>query len=89
MNFISGFFVIFLFTRLMNLEDANPLIGISIIILFLSMLVFWLINLRTSIKIRKDVANWENLFPKLEEWAQDLEHFSPENSIHFNEEETP
>jgi hypothetical protein len=88
LNFISGFFVIFLFTRLMELENADPLIGISIIILFLAMLVFWLINLMTSIKIRSEVAKWEKLFPKLDDWAQNLEQLSSENSIFFKEEET-
>ena len=87
LNFISGFYVIFLFTRLLDVENADPLIGISMVIIFLSMLVFWLINLMTSIKIRREIVKWEKLFPKLEEWAQELEQFSSENSIFFDEEE--
>lgn len=89
LNFISGFYVIFLFTRLLDVENTNPLIGISMVILFLSTLVFWLMSLMTSIKIRNEVVKWENLFPKLEEWAQKLEQFSSENSILFDKEEPP
>ena len=89
LNFISGFFVIFLFTRLLNVENANPILGVSMVILFLSILVFWLINLMTSNKIRREIAKWEKLFPKLEEWVQELEQFSSENSILFDKEEPP
>lgn len=67
----------------------NFLINICMLILFLSMLFFWLMNLMTSIKIRNEIVKWEKLFPKLEEWAQKLEKFSLENSMLFDEEETP
>jgi hypothetical protein len=44
----------------------------------------------TSFKIQKEIARWENLFPKLEEWAQELEKFSLENSkSKLFEEEAP
>ena len=89
LNFISGFYIIFLFTRLLGAGNGNFLINFCMVILFLSMLVFWLMNLMTSIKIRSEVVKWEKLFPKLEEWAQELEKFSSENSIFFDEEEPP
>lgn len=86
LNFLSGFYVIFLFTRLLDTGNANSLI---MIIIFLPMLFFWLINLMTSFKIRNEILKWEKLFPKLEEWAQKLEQFSFKNSISFDEEESP
>jgi hypothetical protein len=86
-NFFSGFLGIFLFTRLLNAEFINEPFLFCMFILFMAMLVFWLVNLMTSIKIRNEVIKWENLFPKLEEWAQNLEEFSSENSIFFDTEE--
>jgi len=88
-NFISGFYVVFLFTRFLDVGNGNFIINIYMIILFLSMLAFWLMNLITSIKIRNEIVKWEKLFPKLEEWAQELEQFSSENSIFFDKEESP
>ena len=46
-------------------------------------------SLMTSFKIQKDIVRWEKLFPKLEEWAQELEQFSLENSKLFDEEAPP
>lgn len=89
LNFFSGFFGIFLFTRLLSAEIINEFLLFFMFILFMVMLVFWLVNLMTSFKIRNEVIKWENLFPKLEEWAQNLEQFSSENSISFNKEEPP
>ena len=57
--------------------------------IFLPMLFFWLMNLSTSVKIRNEVIKWEKLFPKLEEWAQELEQSSFEISNLFDEEEAP
>jgi len=88
-NFISGFYVVFLFTRFLDAGNVNDLINICMVVLFLSMLVFWLINLMTSFKIRKEIVKWEQLFPKLDEWAQELEQYSLNNSISFDEEESP
>ncbi|MFX0139768.1 MAG: hypothetical protein ACFFDN_39375 [Candidatus Hodarchaeota archaeon] len=85
LNFISGFYIIFLFTRLLD-AGVNDLIKISMVILFLSILVFWLINFMTSMKIRKEIIKWEQLFPKLDEWAQELEQSSSEDSIFLDEE---
>ncbi|MBY8986651.1 MAG: hypothetical protein KGD65_16380 [Candidatus Lokiarchaeota archaeon] len=86
-NFLSGFYVIFLFTRILDAGTANFLISICMISLFLSMLFFWLMNLMTSFKIRKEFNKWEDLFPKLDEWAEELEHISYNNSISFDKEE--
>lgn len=85
LNFFSGFYVIFLFSRFLDAGNVD-LIKISMVILFLSILVFWLINFMTSMKIRKEIIKWEQLFPKLDEWAQELEQFSSENSIFLDEE---
>ncbi|MFX1314207.1 MAG: hypothetical protein ACFFHD_16590 [Promethearchaeota archaeon] len=87
-NFISGFYVFFLFTRLLDVGNKSFIINISMIVLFLSILTFWLMNLITSIKIRNEIVKWEKVFPKLEEWAQELEQFSSENSI-FSDKEDP
>lgn len=43
-------------------------------------------SLMTLFKIHKEIARWEKLFPKLEEWAQELEQFPLENSQLFDEE---
>lgn len=89
LNFFSGFYVIFLSTRFLDVENSNNLINFCMVIIFLPMLFFWLINLLTSVKIRKKVIKWEKLFPKLEEWAQEVEQFSLENSVSFDEEDLP
>ena len=88
-NFFSGFLVVFLFTRILDIGTANVLINISMVIIFLLLLFFWLMSLMTSFKIQKEIVRWEKLFPKLEEWAQELEQFSLENSILFDEEAPP
>jgi len=88
-NFFSGFFVIFLSTRILDTGSANILINISMVIIFLLLLFFWLMSLTTSFKIQKEIIRWEKLFPKLEEWAQELEQSSLENSIIFDEEAHP
>jgi len=88
-NFFAGFYVVFLFTRFLDTGNGNFLLNISIVILFLSMLFFWLMNLMTSFKIRNEIVKWEKLFPKLEEWAQELEQFSLEKSNFFEEEALP
>ncbi len=88
-NFISVFFVIFLSTRILDTGSANVLINISVVIIFLLLMFFWLINLMTSFKIQKEIVRWEKLFPKLEEWAQELEQFSSENSKLLDEEAPP
>jgi len=88
-NFFSGFFVVFLFTRILDTGSANVLINISMVIIFLLLLFFWLISLMTSFKIQKEIVRWEKLFPKLEEWAQELEQLSLENSISIDEETPP
>jgi len=85
-NFFPGFFVVVLFTRFLDTRSGNDVINISMVILFLLLVFFWLISLITSIKIHKEIVIWEKLFPKLEEWAQELEQSSLENSIIFDEE---
>ncbi len=87
-NFISGFYVIFLVTRFLDAGNSNILINICLVI-FLPMLFFWLMNLSTSFKIRNQIIKWEDLFPKIEEWAQEVEQSSLDNSISFNEEDLP
>ncbi|MFX1500000.1 MAG: hypothetical protein ACFFDH_03445 [Promethearchaeota archaeon] len=87
LNFFSGFYGIFLFSRLLGAEVTNAILLFCLSILFLTIVSFWLINLGTSLKIRNEVEKWEKLFPKLEEWAQNLEKFSSENSILFDKEE--
>ncbi len=69
-NFISGIFVTILFATLLDVENAN----LTIAIIFLLMVTFWIASFITSLKIRNEIVKWENLFPKLEEWAQELEN---------------
>ena len=87
LNFFSGFFVILLSSRFLDPVNTNFLINIFRVTLFLSVLCFWLMNLITSSKIKKEIVKWEKLFPKLEEWAQELERLSSKNSILIDEEE--
>jgi len=89
LNFFSGFYVIFLVTRFLDAGNSNNLINFCLVMIFLPMLFFWLMNLSTSVKIRNEVIKWEKLFPKLEEWAQELEQSSFEISNLFDEEEAP
>lgn len=87
LNFFLGFFAVFLFTRLIDADNTNPIIKFCMTILFLITLAFWLINFVTSFKIRKDFVKWEKLFPKLDEWAEELEKFSLKNSISSDKED--
>jgi len=87
LNFLSGFYVIFLFTRFLDVENGNPAIKFFVVLLFLVMLFFWLMNLMTSSKIKNEIVKWGNLFPKLDEWAQGLEYFSLESSLNSDKEE--
>jgi len=89
LNFFSGFYVVFLVTRFLGAENSNILINFCLVMIFLPMLFFWLMNLSTSVKIRNEIIKWEKLFPRLEEWAQELEQSSFEISNLFDEEETP
>ncbi len=89
LNFFSGFYVFFLVTRFLDAGNSNNLINLFIVIIFFPILFFWLMNFLTSIKIRKQVIKWEKLFPKIEEWAQEVEQFSIENSVSSDEEELP
>jgi hypothetical protein len=41
--------------------------------MFLITIICWLVSLRTSIKIRKNIITWEKIIPKLDTWAQELE----------------
>ncbi len=79
-NYISGFFIFFLSNRILDTGSANVLINVSMVIILLLLTFFWLMSLITSFKIQKEIVRWEKLFPKLEEWAQELEQFSVENS---------
>jgi hypothetical protein len=88
-NFFSGFLVVFLSTRILDTGSANVLINISMVIIFLFLLFFWLMSLMTSFKIQKEIVRWEKLFPKLEEWAQEFGQSSLENSKLFDEEAPP
>jgi hypothetical protein len=89
LNFFSGFLVIFLSTRILDTGSANVLINVSMVIIFLLLLFFWLMSLMTSFKIQKEIDKWEKLFPKLDEWAQDLEQFSLINLNDTDEEAPP
>jgi len=88
-NFFFGFLVVFLLSRNLEIGSASEFINIAMVIIFLLLTTFWLISLMTSFKIQKEIVRWEKLFPKLEEWAQELEQFSLENSILFDEEAPP
>ena len=88
-NFFFGFLVVFLLSRNLNIGSANEFINIAMVIIFLLLATFWLISLMTSFKIQKEIVRWEKIFPKLEEWAQELEQSSVENSIISDEEAHP
>ncbi|MFX1364927.1 MAG: hypothetical protein ACFFCE_16140 [Promethearchaeota archaeon] len=87
LNFFSGFYGIFLITRLLGAEISNELLMFILAMLFIAMTGFWLMNLGTSIKVMNEVDKWERLFPKLEEWAQELEQFSNESSFLYDKEQ--
>lgn len=87
-NFISGLYVIILFPIFLDAENGNPIINAFMVILFLGITFFWIMNLITSNKIKKEIVKWESLFPKLDEWAQDLEQYNLEDSNLINKEES-
>ncbi len=80
-NFIAGFFIIFLSAILLETTDTILFIDLLNIILFLSIMISWLVNLITSFKIRNEMVKWDKLFPKLKEWAQEIEKLESNNSI--------
>ena len=83
-NFLSGWFAIFFITRLLDqLVDAEAFdstITFLFFMLFLIALTFWAINLITSFKVKREVSKWQKLFPKLEDWAQEIENLPIKNS---------
>ena len=85
-NFFSGLLVITLLNQALYTGSANGSISFTMAIIYLIIFTFWMISLMTSFKIQKEIVRWEKLFPKLEEWAQELELDSLENSIIFDEE---
>ena len=82
-NFLSGWFAIFFITRVLDQfsdsEVVDPIFTFYFAILFLIVLTFWVISLITSFKVKKEVSKWQNLFPKLEDWASELESLSIED----------
>ena len=72
-NSFWGIYVIIIFSSLLDAENGNFLTTFSMAILFLLMVTFWIMNFITSLKIRNEIVKWESLFPKLEEWAQEIE----------------
>jgi hypothetical protein len=86
-NFIAGFFIIFLSAILLDTTNTILFIDILNVILFFSIMASWLINLITSFKIRNEIVKWEKLFPKLDEWAQEIEKFEENNSITLDDNE--
>ena len=89
LNFFSGFYVFFLVTRFLDAGNSDTLINLYLVIIFLPMTLFWLMNLGTYLKIWNQILKWENIFAKIEEWAQEIEQSSLENSASFNKEELP
>jgi len=89
-NVIPGYFVIILFSRfLRDTGRANDLLSISMDVVYLILTLFWVMIFITSFKINKEIVRWESIFPKLEEWAKELEQFTSESSILSNEEGPP
>ena len=41
----------------------------------------------TSFRILREIVKWEDLFPKLEDWGQELEQSSSNNLEYCNEDE--
>lgn len=85
-NIFSFSYVFFLISRLIETVNENDIITLYIVILFLSMLFVWIISFITAVKIRNEIKKWENIFPILDKWAQELEQNLPENSIKTYEE---
>ena len=82
-NFFSGFLVIVLSTRILDTESANDLIKISMVIIFLVLLFFWLMSLMTSFKIQKEIAQLQAKYTEDAGWQQEVtfkkfpKHFPP------------
>ena len=73
MNFLFGFYIIFILYSLIGIGDTTFLTSPFSAILFLTMIISWLVSFGTSFKIRKNIITWEKIIPKLDTWAQELE----------------
>ncbi len=86
-NFFLGFFIFFIATRFIDPSITMLSVKICGPILFLLMVISWIMDIIISMKIRIKIVKWENLFPKLEEWAQELEKNFIRNSNHKDKED--
>lgn len=84
MNFLFGFYVIFLLFSLIGIGDTMYLTGPFSAIFFLTMIISWLVSFITSFKIQKNILIWEKIIPKLDTWAQELEDL-PSNTLNKSE----
>ena len=84
MNFLFGFYVIFLLFSLIGIGDTTYLTGPFSAIFFLTMIISWLVSFGTSFKIRKNILIWEKIISKLDTWAQELEDL-PSNTLNKSE----
>ncbi len=84
MNIIIAFFVFFLSTRLINAGHLESTLEPIFAIVFVGMTITLLMNLGTSIKLRKAFELWESIFPELDSWAENLENM-PTNDTIFKE----
>jgi hypothetical protein len=86
-NFFLGFYIFFIATRFIDPSITILSVKICGPILFLLMVIFWLMDIIISIKIRIKIVKWEKLFTKLEEWAQELEKNFIGNANHKDRED--
>ena len=87
-NFFLGFYIFFIATRFIDPSITILSVKICGPILFLLLVSFSIMNIIISLKINFKIRKWEDLFTKLEEWAQQLEHNTIENLNHVDKEET-
>ncbi len=86
-NFMTGFYLMILISNLLGSKSINLIMQPWISIFFLGFIVSWFLNLITSFKIRNELKKWEQLFPKLDQWAQELEQLNSENNFKQNTKE--
>lgn len=78
LHFYLGFAIFFLFSNVADLANTNFLLEPVLAILLLLMLSIWIFIFISSIKINKNVQEWEDKFTKLEVWAQNIEEDTSE-----------
>ena len=65
-NFLFSLYIIIIMVSLVGIGKTEMLNTPIDLTMFLITIICWLVSLRTSIKIRKNIITWEKIIPKLD-----------------------